>query len=365
MGELSPAALAEPVDDLGLAGRVRAAVKHLGAGSISDGSWFHGLVATHLAAHFERADRTHWDRVYPGVSVEDRAKREVRKTALKTAATGAVAATLATSGELLTLLTEGLAGPIGVPAALLSMVLEATYKALLQIDLVCDLGVIYDAPFGPREAGEVTALFAVTLMPRGGVPRGMADELALLENGALAARVGRRLLHGSFMRNALPILGVALSAGFSHAGTLKLGATAQGYLRTRRALAGPVARLRASLDPALLVEGVWRLATSDGHQGLLAPAAVLHLLGPELRRAVIAEPGAGDEDAWIARLAAIDPELRPALLEALYLVAGAEGTPSPGKTRLLRRLGEALEREIDFPRIERIGRHLSSGDAPL
>lgn len=363
MGELSPAALdrGDQALDAGAEGRVRAAVRGLGAATLSDGSWFYGLLARHLALHAERADR---QPAHPGVSVEDRAKREVRKAALRTAAAGAVAATVATTGELATLFTEGLAGPVGVPAALLSIVLEATYKALLQIDLVCDLGAIYDAPFGPRQADEVTALFAVALVPRGGVPREMSDELALLQNGALAARVGRRLLHGSFLRNALPVLGVAVSAGFSLAGTRKLGATTQRYLRYRRALAAPVARLRTA-DPALLVESVWRLATADGRQGLLAPAAVLHLLGPELRRAALADPGAGGEDAWLGKLAGLDAELQPAFLEALYLVAGAEGHPSPATARILRRLGEKLGRDIDFPRIERIGRHLSSGDAMI
>lgn len=325
MGELSPAALA-------------AWAERLGTATLGNGNWFQGLLARQLALHGERAADRH---VQPGVSVEDRARREVRKAAMKTAATGAVAATLATSGELATLFTDGLAGPIGVPAALLSILLEATYKALLQIDMVCDLGAIYEAPFGPRQADEVTALFAVALMPRGGAPRGMADEVALLENGALAARVGRRLLRGSFARNALPVLGVAVSAGVSFAGTQKLGATTQSYLRYRRALVVPVALLRAA-DPALLVESVWRVATADGGQGLLASAGVLHLLAPELRRAAVGSRGAGDEDAWLARLAALDAELQPAFLEALDLVAGADGHPSPAKARVLRQVGAGL-----------------------
>ncbi len=360
MGELTPAAVAEGALDAGAGGRVRAAVRGVGGATLTDGSWFQGLLERHLAFHAEHGERTRAD---GALSVEDRARREVRRAALKTAATGAVAATVATSGELASLLTEGLAAPVGVPAALLSIVLETTYKALLQIDLVCDLGALYGAPFGPRDAGEVTALFAVALAPRGAA-RGMADELALLSNGSLAARVGRSLLRGSFGRNALPVLGLLVSAGFSLAGTHKLGATTQSHLRYRRALAGPVGRLRAA-DPALLVESVWRVATADGRPGLLACAAVLHSLGPDLRRAALAEAGSADEETWLARVAAVEVDLQPALLEALYVVAGAERAPSPSKLRVLRRLGEKLAREIDFSRIDRIGRHLATGEATI
>src|SRR5262249_55750413 len=165
MGDLTRAALADSVGSLGsgVGARLRAAAKHFGRGSLSDGTWFQGLVAAHLAGERERARPQHWDRAYPALPVAERVQREVRKTALKAAATGAGAAPLTTSGELAPLFTEGLAGPIGVPAAVLSMVLEATYKALLQIDLVGDLAAIHGQPFGPGAAGEVTAVFATAV----------------------------------------------------------------------------------------------------------------------------------------------------------------------------------------------------------
>src|SRR5262249_53413051 len=116
MGELSPAALA-------------AWAERLGTATLGNGNWFQGLLARQLALHGERAADRH---VQPGVSVEDRARREVRKAAMKTAATGAVAATLATSGELATLFTDGLAGAGGAAGAPLSALVAGPGNARLQ-----------------------------------------------------------------------------------------------------------------------------------------------------------------------------------------------------------------------------------------
>src|SRR6266568_3213583 len=146
-----------------IGGRLRAVAEHLDAGSLRDGSWFERLTAAHLAAHAQKVDSRRWDRRYPGVPIEQRARREVEKASRRAAAAGALAAVLASGGELVTLATDGLAGPVGVPAALLSIGLDAVYQALMQVNLVLDLGVIYEAPFGADEVGAIAALFALAL----------------------------------------------------------------------------------------------------------------------------------------------------------------------------------------------------------
>ena len=142
---------------------LRDAAKHLGAQSLKDGTWFKNLVAGHAKKHQTMVTTGSWDTVYPGLDAEARADKHIQRVAVKASAAGACASIGASAGELLSLLTEGLAAPIGVPAAMLSMGLEAAYTALLQVDLACDLASIYGVPFNPDDLGELATLFAVAL----------------------------------------------------------------------------------------------------------------------------------------------------------------------------------------------------------
>jgi hypothetical protein len=142
---------------------LRDAARQMGVRSISDGSWFRKIITEHVRAHSQKVDRTHFDRVYAGLGVEERAQAEIRRVSLKAAAAGVVASAGASTGELLSFFTDGLAAPIGVPVAILSMALEAAYTALLQVDLACDLGLIYETPFDAGDVGEIATLFGLAL----------------------------------------------------------------------------------------------------------------------------------------------------------------------------------------------------------
>src|ERR1700677_4076995 len=120
-------------------GMLRMAAKHLRSAGVKDGSWFKNLIADHVKQHQAAISPATWDAVYPGLDAEARAQKHIWRVALKGSAAGALASGGASAGELLSLVTDGLAAPVGVPAAMLSMGLEGAYTALLQIDLACDL----------------------------------------------------------------------------------------------------------------------------------------------------------------------------------------------------------------------------------
>jgi hypothetical protein len=374
--------LASELGDAETVGKLREAARQLGVRSIQDGSWFRKIITAHVKAHAEKIDRSHFDRVYPGVPVEERAQQEIRRVALKAAAAGALASVGASTGELLSFFTDGLAAPIGVPAAILSMGLEAAYTALLQIDLACDLGLIYDTPFDPGDVGEIATLFGLALEldvyskerraeeDESEKPRGLTARLIQLEEGEIATRIGRKLLEESLMRNILPVVGVAISARWNFVGTTKLGAKVRKYCRYRHAIRGAVRELRLGtvIDPSLLIEGAWLLATVDGeagHEEMLALAAVMDMLTPEQHKLVSGNWQLGDnEETFFARLPAVDAQMHAPLLDTLYLVAAADRELAVPERRFLRRIGNALGREIDLPRVERICRHLQEGEPP-
>jgi hypothetical protein len=360
-------------------GRLRDAAKQLGARSISDGSWFRKIVTNHVKAHEEKIDRSYFDRIYPGVSVEDRAQLECRKVAVRAAGAGMLSAIGCSAGELLSLFTDGLFAPIGLPATVVSMAVEGAYTALLQIDLACDLGLIYGIPFDPGDVGEIATLFGLALeldvyqkkhQDEDDAPRGLTSRLMHLEEGEIATRIGRKLLEDAVMRNIIPIVGVPIAARWNYAATTTLGTKVRKYMRYRRAIATACRQLRFGtvVDPTVLVEGAWLLATVDGeagHEEMLALAAVMELLTHEQRSAIASDKAFGDdEEGWFVDLAMVDRGMHAGLLDTLYLIAAADKELAVPERRFLRRIGKTLGRDIDFARIEQICHHLASGESP-
>jgi hypothetical protein len=375
------AATAEPAPDHVDVGRLRDAAKQLGMKSISDGSWFRRLVTNHVKAHAAKVDPKYFERVYDRLPVEDRATLEIRKVAVRAAAAGVAGSAGASAGELLALFTDGLALPIGLPAMLASMLIEGSYTAMLQIDLACDLGLIYGIPFDPSDVGEIATLFGLALnldvypkRERAELeeekPKGLTSQLMHLEEGEIATRIGRKMLEDAIVRNVLPIVGMPLSARFNYVATMTLGTKVRKYMRYRRAVKSAVGQLRlgAVVDPTVLVEGAWLLATVDGdagHEEMLALSAVMDLLTAEQRSAIAADKAFGDdEEGWFEDLRKVDHKMFTPLLDTLFLIAAADRELAVPERRFLRRISKTLGRDVDFSRIEQICHHLASGESP-
>jgi hypothetical protein len=362
--------------------KLRDAAKQMGVSKLADGSWFRQIVAAHIKKHAATITPAHWETLYPGVPVEERARRQIAGVARKAAASGALASVGTSTGELLSLFTDGLAAPIGVPATIVSMALEAGYTALLQIDLACDLASIYGVAFDPDDVGEVATLFGVALgvdvqkKPApddvgedGDEPKGLTAKLIELEDGDIATRIGRKMLEDSAMKNIVPVLGVAISARWNYVATLRLAATVRRYVRYRSALYAALAKLKIAhvADPSLIVEGAWLLATVDGaaaHEETLAVAAILDSLPEDKRQAIELDRALGSSECdWFDELVRTPKETRDALLDVLYLVAATDKHVEESERRFLERVGKALSVQIEFDRIGQICRHLARGDA--
>lgn len=351
---------------------LRDAAKHLAGKGLQDGSWLNRMIATHVKRHASKIDSTYWDRRYPALDCEARAKKLIDRVALKAAGAGFVASIGASSGEIASLVSEGLAAPIGLPATVLSMLLETAYTALLHVDLACDLASIYGVPFDPDDVGELATLFEVSKrgddepeQAEGEVTTSIAEQIEHIEEGTIAGSVGKKLLEESVLKNVIPFVGIAVSAPWNYYATQQLGAAVRKYVRYRRALEKSIKELHFPGDPSLLVEGAWLLITVDGaakHEELLAIALLVDAM-PEASRCIVEKTLSDDEDEWLARLdAGVAEEHRSAFLEAFYLLASVDRKLQPAERRFLRRLGKALHRPVDFDRIERICHFLARGE---
>jgi hypothetical protein len=361
--------------------RLRDAARQLGVHSLRDGSWFRKIVAAHVKKHCAEVHADHWDRLYPGFDLEQRAHRQIKRVVAKTVTTAVVASTMSSAGELASLFSEGLAAPVGIPATIAAMTMEGMYTSLLQIDLACDLASIYGVPFDPDDVGEVATLFALALeldvrkkaSDHDGEddpekPRGLTSKLMELEDGDVAKKIGRKLLEDAIIKNVLPVVGIAVAARWNYLGTRRLAAAVRKYVRYRRALRRTLARLDLSgvTDPGVLVEGAWLLATVDGdaaHEEVMAVALIMDHLPPEARRVLALDKALGeDEEEWFAALPDVPRAMHDPLLDVLYLIAATDRTLCPSERRFLRRVAKALGREVDLARVDRICRHLASGE---
>jgi hypothetical protein len=366
--------------------RLREAAKSIGVDRLRDGSWFRRVVAAHVKEHFAKITPGQWDRAYPGLDTEERAHKRIVAVARQASAAGALSAVGTSTGELLSLVTDGLAAPVGVPAAIVSMLLEAAYTARMQIGLTCDLASIYGVPFDANDFGEVATLFAlaleVDLAKKTGeeehngeskteeqiLQTGLTAKLMQLEEGDVAARIGRKLLEESLMRNVLPVIGIAVSARWNYVASMKLGSTVKKYVRYRRALVHSFKKLKLNTvdDPGLIVEGAWLLATVDGeagHEEVLAIALIMDQLTAEHRRAIALDKTLGDdEEEWFDSVRKAPRHIHAALLDTLYMIAATDRELRPGERRFLRRVGKAVGEEIDLARVAKMCRHFTEGE---
>lgn len=353
--------------------KLRETARKQGFDKMSDGTWFQRMASTHIKKHAAEIQPGHWDEIYAGLDVEERAHREIRKAMRRAATAGALASAGASTGELVALVTEGLAAPIGLPATVASMVAEAVYTARLQIDLACDLASIYGVPFEVEDTGELTTLFGLGFeidvkkhREEKSATSGVTAKLIELEDGETAKRIGRKLLEESVMRNIIPVVGIGISARWNWVATRRFAEHARKYARYRRSLRHACSRLDLKHvdDPGLLLQGAWLMATVDGeagHEELLALALVVESLPIGADDAKLEETG-DDEEAWFERLARAPKSMTSSILDVLYLVAATDRDLQSAEKRFLKRASKVLGRDTDLARIERFAAHLDEGE---
>jgi hypothetical protein len=340
---------------------------------IRDGTWFQRILERHVQKHQASSSEAYWAALYPGLDVDARAEKHINGVARRASAAGALASIGASAGELLSLVTEGLGAPIGLPAALLSMVAEGTYTTLAQLDLASDLASMYGVPFG-NDIAEMSTLFAIAI----GVevkkkqsaeapekPKGLVSRLTDLESGEVATHLGKKVIEESVLRNIMPVIGIAISARWNYVATRKFASHVRRYIRYRRALATACGKLRLAdvKNPEVLVRGAWLLASCDGEASTEEVMAIARVLGhfPEAAAQLPAFE-IDDEEAWFERVAKVPDEADERLIDLLSLVAATDKDLAVAERRFLARLGKTLGRQIDFERIARLCHHLREGD---
>jgi hypothetical protein len=352
----------DPAFCLDVAG-VRESARRLGVLQHEGVGWFGELVREHLRRSLTARAGIDWGRVYPGLSVDERADKHVARAARRTAFTGGLTAAGAHVGEAITLLTEGVAGVVVMPAVIASIAGEVVASAKVQIDLVLDLASIHGAPFDGSDTAELAAILELALHPGA---KGDGAVPCMSTEDEILARLGRALFEEALL-GLVPFVGIPCNVARSYRASRRVGAVARQWARRRAALREALARLDLRSSPSLLLEGAWLLATVDGvatPEELLVIAAVARALGCDERAVLRARLDRCDEVRWLAAVAAKRAPERQALADALVVVAGLRGPTRHPERRFLSRASEALGVTVDLARVGAIHGALQDGQAP-
>jgi tellurite resistance protein len=342
-------------------------------------TWVQRIIYREIEQRARTRGPAYWEEQFPGLPAATRAQQRIRRMITRATVAGVAAAASASTAEVLSLVSDGSAAPAALPLGLVSMGAELLYTTALQIDLAFDLASIYGVPYQHDDIGEISTLLAVAL----GVelmgeptrhdkpaPDGETKPWRVvrqMQRDDFAHEVGVQLLQQSVLRNVVPIAGVLVSAIWNQIVLRRFARSVHAAARQRLAIvvACRNVKLGDSITARYILDGAWLLATADGaigHHEALALSILIDSLPLPERIAVHEASFPDDEEEWFTRMARFDPNMQDVLLEVLALIAAADGKLNTAERRFLRRLGNALGRNIDFVHIKRIVARLRGSD---
>jgi tellurite resistance protein len=344
-------------------------------------SWMQRFIYREIEQRTRTRGPAYWDEQFPGRSPEQRAQARMRRMLTRATVAGIGAAAGASTAEVLSIAGEGIAALGAIPLGLLSVGAEMVYTTALQIDLAFDLASIYGVPFAHDDVGEISTLLALALgvdlveephvhdKPVAPGETKMWRVMRQMQREDFAQSVGKGVVQQAVLRNAVPVVGVIVSAAWNQIVLRRFANQVHTAVRQRVAITQACRDMHLG-DPQtarIILDGAWLIATSDGslgHHESLVLATLIDSL-PVPQRIDAGEVSfSEDEEEWFVRMATLDDRARGVLVDVLSLVASADGALVTSERRFLRRVGRALGREIDLVVIERSLERLRNGETP-
>ena len=340
-----------------------------GLEKIKNGSWFNQFLTACLKSYHERVIKKGGEAYlrskYPGLPTEAIASK-LCEMAEKTAGLAGGVSGAAASGAVLT------AGA-GIPVAITAVMAEVLYTIRLQLRLVYDLHLLYGIPLDSSDPEDLLGLFAVVygvkLAEVGGIgtkalgPEVMRAQLYRMIHGntkaiqaavrqVLGPRIARNITQKGILKAAVPVVGVAISAGWNYTATRLVGNRVRQEVRIKAGLREEVARLHNNLSSdettcLAVIEGLLALAVADGEFDDLEREVYLaflrHLNLGEEQLNCLATKVHADLEGALAQLHSIeDSESRKAMARCFCLIAASDGVLRPAEKQTLAQLLDAI-----------------------
>ena len=348
----APAVEEETPDEGGL-GADSALLEHLFVALDKEGrkrlhkSWFNSLVEAYL----RHRNATKKPLLIENGTEGDRALEIIRAACIKASITGAAAGVLTTSATVVTAESVGWLAFLAVPAAAIGIGGEMFYRAVIHLEMTCDLAELFGVPFDSEDSGELWRVYALAFNTHDHDEENPGNELvhkvAEAEGEQVGEKIGGKLMGESLLRNVLPFVGIATSSIQNWRMTKKLGDTVRRYVRYQRALRDALERDERACHGHLdtLVEGLWFIFTADGHLAEEEAATLAHLYDnfEPTQKAELLLRFIADEAGFLERCRNLPKPVRAPFLHAMEVAAAVDKEFSLPEQKLLERVAKALD----------------------
>ena len=321
---------------------------------IKDGSWFSRLLTASLGAYAREVNADFFRRKYPGVPTDVIVERQIELAQKYAAISGGMTAGAYSAAVVSSFGTAGLT----VPVAVMSFITDVFVTTQIQLRLAYDMAVLYGVPVNLNDPEDLFDLIRVAFGVKAGEvfqqaigklsPEATKQAVKSVFKGATleAMRalpvVGRYLLQKNLVKFAIPVVGVAISAGMNWFTTRGIGKIARETYRERaviREAALGVADF-VDLEPLVFMRVMRLMVEADGKR----QASEAHFLA-DLVRHVVSD---GEPPTWIAQL---EGEI---VLNRTQLMADVAKLPEDVRARLFDAavLTATIDREVQAKELE-------------
>jgi hypothetical protein len=324
------------------------------------GHWFDRLATLYLRHH----DRQILAAYTPGFEdeLQTRAERLIQRSAMQTAVLGSSTATLSTAAIWLTSETGGYGGVVALPAAALGIGGDMVGRALLHLQMTCEIADLYGVRFEPDDFADLARVFSLAFRvedhqihdeQEDDHGKRLIERVSELRGHEIGVAIGSKLMSESLVRNLIPWVGVPLSGIRSYRLTKRMGNTVHEYVRYRAVVDPLVEELDTdSLD--ILIEGIWFVLSAEkaiDHAGAALLAHLASLRAAEVRDELTSR-FLLDDSQWLDRLRAVRGDTRARMLRALESVAAVAVPVHESRLAVLRRAADTLNQELDEERVQ-------------
>ncbi len=221
--------------------------------TFTNGEWLWFLIHKSFVNYWERATAEYFFTKYPNSNADRIANKLISIAAKNASVLGGMTGAAVSTDEIVGALTAG-GGVIGVPANIAiwgaSISTEALLLMRIQLQLVANIGKLYQVPLDPHDPEDILTIIAFALggsaadaagkagMKMGGRAAGLAaknifaqDVLAVLKK--IASRVGVKILQRSIVKYTVPVASIGIGSSWNYFATRSVGRIAIKHFKKR------------------------------------------------------------------------------------------------------------------------------------
>ncbi len=218
------------------------------------GEWLFHLIQKSFRSYWKNANVEYFRNKYSMGDDEFIANKLIKVAAHNSALVGAATGLVVSADEIVAIATVG-EGVVGLPAnvalALTSMTAEAVLLVRFQLQLVANLGKLYEVPLDPDDPEDILNILAYAV---GGSVAEIAGKMGMkigskltedvvkkyISKGMLNAfkrlgtKLGADILQKSIMKYTVPLLSIGMGYGWNYLSTRAVGKIAKKHFRQRQ-----------------------------------------------------------------------------------------------------------------------------------